>query len=80
MQRAAIGDTLAADSAIARGVSMMWTPQSTTQLNLRFENPHRVFYKVEELVRRAGGLENDPFPLIMMVRVKENLSWALEAR
>lgn len=74
--RAAIGDTLKSDSAAANSIAVRWTPQSSTaHLALRFKQPHRIFYKVEQLVRRRP-LEADTVPIIARIRVVASITWS----
>ena len=75
--RTAVGNTLKADSARARGVTVRWTPQSRTHLSLRFGRPYRVFYKAEQL-SRSSGIENDSTPKIRRLPIGRPLRWHRE--
>lgn len=70
--RIAVGDSIRADSAALHGVAVRWTPHSTTHLALRFQQPHRVFYKVELLRAHVGfGFERS----VERIAVSEALLW-----
>lgn len=72
--RLAVGDSLKADSARARGVSVSWTPHAATNLDLKFSRPYRVFYKAEEL-RPSSRLEGDSIPKPVRIPVTQPLIW-----
>lgn len=71
---AAIGDTLRADSARARGITVNWHPSTSTHLDMKFPRPYRVFYKADQLARRSG-FENDSLPVLMRIPVTGALVW-----
>ncbi len=75
---AMIGDSLHVNSVLTNNVHVEWRPQGVTQLNMRFETPHRVFYKAEQLLRRYGGLEVDSLPAVIRLPVDSGLVWTTE--
>lgn len=71
----AADDSTRRDSSKVRGVAVRWEPQAGASLALRFEQPHRVFYKVDQLVRRSA-LEPDSLGRIIRLPWPRPLRWS----
>lgn len=77
--RATVGHEITADTTHRSGVDVTWNPQGSTQLRLRFDKPHRIFYKAERLVPRTGGIEPDSAGAVIRIQPDSAIVWQSES-
>jgi hypothetical protein len=70
----AASDSVRSDSLKAHGVAVRWEPGSSVRIALRFPQPYRVFYKADQIIRRAG-FERDSLGAVLRVPVTAAIIW-----